>query len=258
MTAKTLDTDIKSIKKAARKGIEGELVKRVEEILTKKEVSINNQNQIIWKENAIARLKKGNDYLSPEIDILVEDLETSSKASDTLKKQEGSYFTTDVGYTLDLDKRNQRFQTTDGFQSKFLQTIPLISESNTLLNGYQLDTYHSYNDLTTSLGLYLRAVTGLSDDVRISERLNLPRKRLRGFESGKIGPVDANDHVGGNYAASLNFQTNLPFLFQSFQTLDFNYFIDAGSVWGVDYTISIGDSGKIGALQELVLNGFLQ
>ena len=63
------------------------------------------------------------------------------------------------------------------------------------------------------MGLYLRAVTGLSDDVRISERLNLPRRRLRGFESGKIGPVDANDHVGGNYAASLNFQTNLPFLF---------------------------------------------
>ncbi|MDA9684183.1 helicase-related protein [Candidatus Pelagibacter bacterium] len=73
VTSKTLDTDIKSIKKAARKGIEGELVKRVEEILTKKEISINNQNQIIWKENSIARLKKGNDYLSPEIEIIADD-----------------------------------------------------------------------------------------------------------------------------------------------------------------------------------------
>ena len=73
VTSKTLDTDIKSIKKAARKGIEGELVKRVEEILTKKEVSINNQNQIIWKENAVARLKKGNDYLNPEIEIIADD-----------------------------------------------------------------------------------------------------------------------------------------------------------------------------------------
>ena len=73
VTSKTLDTDIKSIKKAARKGIEGELVKRVEEILTKKEVSINNQNQIIWKENAIARLKKGNDYLNPEKEIIADD-----------------------------------------------------------------------------------------------------------------------------------------------------------------------------------------
>ncbi len=184
-------------------------------------------------------------FFRPTFRTVYEELTTNTLASANLRKQEGSYFTTEVGYTLDLDKRNQRFQTSDGFQSKFLQNIPLISESDTLLNGYQFDTYHSYNDVTASLGLYLRAVTGLSDDVRISERLNLPRKRLRGFESGKIGPVDANDHVGGNYAAALNFQTNLPFLFSSFQSVDFNYFIDAGNVWGVDYSNTVGDSSQI-------------
>ena len=184
-------------------------------------------------------------YFRPNFNTSYEELNTNSSASDNLKKQKGTYFTTDIGYTLDLDKRNQRFQTTDGFQSKFIQRVPLISESNTLLNGYQLDTYHSYDNITSSLGLYLRAVTGLSDDVRISERIRLPRKRLRGFESGKIGPVDANDHVGGNYAASINFQSNLPFLFPSFQSVDFNYFIDAGNVWGVDYSNSVGDSSHI-------------
>ncbi|MDC3152098.1 outer membrane protein assembly factor BamA, partial [Candidatus Pelagibacter sp.] len=184
-------------------------------------------------------------YFRPSFRTTYEELTTNSSASANLKKQQGSYFTTQVGYVLDLDKRNQRFQTTDGFQSKFTQNIPLISESNTLLNGYQIDTFHTLNDITASLGLYLRAVTGLSDDVRISERLGLPRKRLRGFESGKVGPVDSNDHVGGNYAAALNFQTNLPFLFQSFQSVDFNYFIDAGNVWGVDYSNSVGDSSQI-------------
>ena len=184
-------------------------------------------------------------FFRPTFRTVYEELTTNSAASANLKKQEGTYFTTNIGYSLDLDKRNQRFQTTDGFQSKFIQNIPLISDSDTLLNGYQLDTYHSFNDLTTSLGLYLRAVTGLSDDVRISERLNLPRKRLRGFESGRIGPVDANDHVGGNYAAAINFQTNFPFLFPSLQSVDFNYFIDAGNVWGVDYSNSVGDSSQI-------------
>ena len=184
-------------------------------------------------------------YFRPSFRTTYEELTTNSSASKNLKKQQGSYFTTDIGYVLDLDKRNQRFQTTDGFQSKFTQNIPLISESNTLLNGYQIDTFHTLNDMTASLGLYLRAVTGLSDDVRISERLGLPRKRLRGFESGKVGPVDSNDHIGGNYAAALNFQTNLPFLFQSFQSVDFNYFIDAGNVWGVDYSNSVGDSSQI-------------
>ena len=184
-------------------------------------------------------------FFRPTLSTTYEELTTSTKASANLKKQKGSYFTTDLGYTFDYDKRNQKFQTTDGFQSKFTQKIPLISESNTLLNGYQLDTYYSYESITSSLGLYLRAVTGLSDDVRISERVILPRKRLRGFESGKIGPVDADDHVGGNYAASLNFTTNLPFLFSSFQSIDFNYFVDAGNVWGVDYSNSVGDSSHI-------------
>ncbi len=184
-------------------------------------------------------------YFRPTFRTSYEQLTTNSGASANLKKQEGTYFTTNIGYVLDLDKRNQRFQTTDGFQSKFTQNIPLISESNTLLNGYQIDSYNSFNEINTSIGLYLRSVTGLSDDVRISERINLPRKRLRGFRSGKIGPVDANDHVGGNYAASLNFQSNLPFLFPSFQSVDFNYFIDAANVWGVDYSSAVGDSSHI-------------
>ncbi len=73
MTPKTLDTDIKSIKKAARKGVEEELIKRVDEILQKAEIEINNEGKIIWKNNAIARLKKGNDYLNPNIDIIADD-----------------------------------------------------------------------------------------------------------------------------------------------------------------------------------------
>ena len=184
-------------------------------------------------------------YFRPTFRTTYEQLTTNSSASSNLKKQEGSYFTSTIGYTFDLDKRNQRFQTTEGFRSKFTQVIPIVSESNTLLNGYQVDSFHSLEDITASLGLYLRAVNGLSDNVRISERLNLPRKRLRGFESGKIGPVDTNDHVGGNYAASLNFQTNLPFLFRSLQSVDFNYFIDAGNVWGVDYSSSVDESNSI-------------
>jgi ATP-dependent RNA helicase SUPV3L1/SUV3 len=73
VTSKTLDTDIKSIKKAARKGVEEELVKRVDEILSKAEIEIDRDNKIIWKNYPIARLKKGNDYLNPNIDIISDD-----------------------------------------------------------------------------------------------------------------------------------------------------------------------------------------
>ena len=73
VTSKTLDTDIKSIRKAARKGIEKELVKRVGEILEKTEIDLSDDNKIIWKNNPIARLKRGSNYLNPEIDIIADD-----------------------------------------------------------------------------------------------------------------------------------------------------------------------------------------
>ena len=85
ITSKTLDTDIKSMKKAARKGVEEELVKRVKEILDNGEIEINNDNKITWKNHSIARLKKGSNYLNPEIEIIAdESLNLDSKVRLTI------------------------------------------------------------------------------------------------------------------------------------------------------------------------------
>ena len=73
LTSKTLDTDIKSIKKAARKGVGKELEKRISLIIENKEILLDEECKIIWKNNVIARLKKGNNYLNPEIEILADD-----------------------------------------------------------------------------------------------------------------------------------------------------------------------------------------
>ena len=186
-----------------------------------------------------------NLFFSPNFRTVAEKLETNSSASSSIKKQEGNYFTTNIGYSFDYDVRNQKFQTTDGFRSKFTQTIPLISESNTLTTGYILDQYLTLGANTTSVGILLKNVVGLSDDVRISERLGLPRKRLRGFKPGRIGPVDqGDDHVGGNYAAALSITTDLPMIVPSLQNFEFNYFLDFGNVWGADYRSSNFDDSN--------------
>ena len=72
-TSGTLDTDIKSLKKAARQGVSEELSKRVTEIMKSKEVSLNDNYKIYWKNNPIAKIKKGINYLSPEIDIIADE-----------------------------------------------------------------------------------------------------------------------------------------------------------------------------------------
>ena len=92
----------------------------------------------------------------------------------------------------------------------------------------------------------LQAINGIGgEDVRISKRRGISTKRLRGFEKNKVGPVDGSDHVGGNYVAALNFETNLPNVLPENSNADVGLFLDFGNVWGVDYDSSIDESNKI-------------
>ena len=107
ITSKTLDTDIKSIKKAARKGVEEELIKRVEEILTRGEIEINSENKILWKNYPIARLKKGSNYLNPEIDIIADEslnLDSKLKLIEYLSKWLNSHINEVLGDLIKLTK----------------------------------------------------------------------------------------------------------------------------------------------------------
>tara|TARA_B100001027_G_scaffold155854_1_gene109689 strand:- start:1181 stop:1957 length:777 start_codon:yes stop_codon:yes gene_type:complete len=189
-----------------------------------------------------------NLYFSPSIKTLSEKLETNSLASSSIKKQEGNYFTSTIGYSFNYDLRNQAYQTTDGFRGIFAQQLPIVSESDTLITSYIYDHYLTFSDITTSFGLYLKNAVGLSDDIRISERIGIPRKRLRGFRAGRIGPVDSvgndNDHVGGNYAAAFSVTTDIPNIAPNLQNFEFNYFLDFGNVWGTDYRSSDFDDSN--------------
>jgi len=79
-TKGTLDTDIKSLKKAAKQGVSEELKKRVKNIIVDKDVVINQDYKISWKNNPIGKIKKGKNYLSPEIEIIAdESLDTKIK-----------------------------------------------------------------------------------------------------------------------------------------------------------------------------------
>ena len=103
--------------------------------------------------------------------------------------------------------------------------------------------------------IYLATVNSIDDsDVRISKRLQMPYGRLRGFEKGKIGPVDNNDYIGGNYLSALNLSTNIPGLLNTVENVDFNYFIDFANVWGVDYDSNIDESNKIRSSTGIGLN----
>ena len=202
--------------------------------------------------------KNENLFFSPGVSTYFEKISTNSSASASLKKQEGSYFENKFSYTLDYDLRNQKFRTTDGIRSIFNQSVPLISDDYALSNSYEFKKWHELeNSMVVDINFYGKAINSLTDeDVRVSNRLGLSSSRMRGFESGKIGPRDGNDYVGGNYAAAINLSTTLPMLLESFENIDMKYFIDAGNVWGVDYSDTVDESNSIRSSTGLTVNWF--
>jgi len=202
--------------------------------------------------------KNENLFFSPGVSTYFEKISTNSSASASLKKQEGSYFENKFSYTLDYDLRNQKFRTTDGIRSIFNQSVPLISDDFALSNSYEFKKWHELeNSMVVDINFYGKAINSLTDeDVRVSNRLGLSSSRMRGFESGKIGPRDGNDYVGGNYAAAINLSTTLPMLLESFENIDMKYFIDAGNVWGVDYSNTVDESNSIRSSTGLTVNWF--
>ena len=168
--------------------------------------------------------------------LFVENIETDSNASTRQKKQKGDYFDTYLDLKFDYDKRNQRFKTTEGYRSLYSIGLPIISEKNTVNNYYNYKIFSElYEENISSVSLSLgssHSITG--DDIKLSERLYVPQRKLRGFERGKIGPKDGNDFIGGNYYVILNITSTLPQVFPNAQNVDFVSFLDLANLWGVD------------------------
>ena len=176
-----------------------------------------------------------------------DDLKTESTASTSLRNQSGTFNEIAGNYGFTLDKRNRAFMPTSGSTLSFGQTFPIYADKSFVNNDLRASYYTSLNEnIVSATKFYFSAVNGLGgDDVRLNKRKGLPSRRLRGFEKGKIGPIDGTDHVGGNYAASVNFETNLPNILPESTNTDISLFLDFGNVWGVDYDSSIDDSNKI-------------
>ena len=199
-----------------------------------------------------------NVFFSPKLSNSYEDLTTSSKASASLKKQEGTYYESKFSYGINYDMRNQKFQTTEGFRTQFNQSIPLISNDWALGNSLDYKIWQKLpNNMVTSFNAYGRAVHSIFDeDVRITNRFYLPRQKLKGFVTRKVGPKDGKDYVGGNYATAINLDTTLPMIFSQFESLDMRYFIDAANIWGVDYSKSVDQSNTLRTSTGVVIDWF--
>jgi outer membrane protein insertion porin family len=184
-------------------------------------------------------------YLGINNSNFYEVIETNSTASAQQQAQEGNYWDSFIKLNMDYDKRNQKFQTSSGFKSFYSLDLPIISDTNTIKNYYNYSHYFDFFEKNfSSISFHLQTANSLNNkNIKLSERVVLPSSRLRGFEAGRVGPKDGDDFIGGNYAYSINFTSNVPNVLEESQNLDFLIFADAADIWGVDYNSSIKGDG---------------
>ena len=186
----------------------------------------------------------------------IEDIKVTSKASSKQKKMAGNYLDSFISLNLNYDKRDQKFATSKGYFSFYNIDLPLLSDTGTLNNTYRYKYFSElYEGNNSSFSFLLGSSFSVNDkDIKLSERLFIPGSRLRGFERGKIGPKDGVDFIGGNYMSAINLSSSLPQIFANSQNLDLSIFMDAASVWGIDYDDSISEKNEIRTAVGIGLN----
>ena len=212
--------------------------------------SLNTDRPDSGYENTLTQFDLGtkfeqltNLYVSPNITLAFDELRVTDNASSSMKKQAGNFTELTFGYGIEKDNRDRPFMPTSGSIVSFHQGLPLYSDQASIFNAIYYTKYHLFTEnVIGALKFYGANVIAVEDDVRLSKRLHIPSRRLRGFESQKVGPKDGADYVGGNYATAINFEAALPNLLPESTQTDIAIFMDAGNLWSVDYDSSINDS----------------
>ena len=195
-------------------------------------------------------------YINLDVSAYYEKLETTSTASAHKKKQEGDYLENLIKYNLTLNKLDQSFQPTEGHLASFEQVLPIYSDDLSISNTLNLSKYYSVSDnLILSGKFFLKAVNSIDDDVRVSRRIYIPSSKLRGFESGKIGPKDGAEYVGGNFGSAVNLNSTIPNVLSGYENIDLSLFLDAATLREVDYDSSL-ESTKIRSATGVSVNWF--
>ena len=199
-----------------------------------------------------------NVYFAPSITATLENIDVERTASTSIQNMEGEYNNIDFTYGITYDKRNQGFKPTEGFITQFTQSIPIIQDGSSFANSLAYKSYQGWSEnVIGSLKLIGKAIVGIDDDVRLTNRLRLSEKQLRGFNVKKVGPKDGSNFVGGNYVTSFTYEAQLPNLLPESTKTDIVAFIDGANIWGVDYDSALDNGGgKIRAAIGVSANVF--
>ena len=132
-----LETDIKSLKKAARQTVGPELVKRIQTIIDTGQIELHEDFKIYWNSSAIGRLTSGKDYLKPNFELIIDDIleqNQKQKLTNFLEKWLEKKITTVLKSLIDLKELKEK-------NSSIKALAYQLYENNGVLKREQVSEY---------------------------------------------------------------------------------------------------------------------
>ena len=158
----SLDTDIKSLKKASRQGVGPELIKRVNQIINSNILKLKEDFKIYWGNDPIAYLTPGKNYLEPNLNLIADDIlefENRNRLQIHLEQWLKKFIReklTDLVNLNNIEKNNnsiralcyQLFENNGVLKrdlvSEFVKQLSLDNRKILRKNGIKIGRYHIY------------------------------------------------------------------------------------------------------------------
>ncbi len=161
--------------------------------------------------------------------------------STILQLEEGSRYTSALGYQYSYDTRRTGLNPNAGVLLRFGQQFGGIGGGQQFINTSGLvsaETKVAREEVTLRAEFEFGAQTMLTGNSRITERFFIGGRRLRGFDTDGLGPRDLvsgnRDALGGNYFAVARLEAEFPVGLPEEYGISGGAFFDVGSVWGLD------------------------
>lgn len=176
-------------------------------------------------------------------------IDVYNNAALSIREEEGSRVTSGVGQDLRLGRLNSRIDPTDGYYGELSTDLAGLGGSvkyaKAVLRGayYYPFTEEIVGAITGQGGF----ITGINDDVSITDRFFLGGDNLRGFKDAGAGPRDTQteDSLGGNNLITGTAEVVFPLGLPSEFGISGAVFTDAGTLWTVDNASNVDDTASL-------------
>ncbi len=175
------------------------------------------------------------DYLSQSTSYTLQQDRISNVDSDAsllIKEQEGSSIVSMIGQTLTYDRRDNRFNPTEGYVLTLGTDLAGIGGDTRFarVTMSAVQYFSLWDEFIVSFSGTAGYIKGIGQNLLISNRFFLGGGNLRGFESGGVGAVTKynDDFLGGDWRATASAQLTFPLGLPKEVGLTGKVFVDTG------------------------------